>query len=167
MPQPINPFRVDALHRICENIELTVAESLHRLGVPLPEHRYIGVDEPPQDRCPEIAVWVLSLRTVLPAQSREVVHTLQFEADIKVRVSDCFIDIDESGEPLDGVTLTALSLSIYQIYYAMYVGWVRSQVDDAENSDICPKCTGMTIGSLAPFTGGGCAGAEFTLTIRF
>lgn len=157
----------DSLFNILEDVEHAVALSLSCRGRTVTQwRRIVGWSDPPQDCCPEIAVWGGSLRPD-PANTIPGMRpgcTQLWLWDITVRASQCFIDADESGEPLAPEYINDYSRELYAMLHDMFTGfwcrWINGQITEI------PSCDPVSISGTTEYAQGGCAGVQFTVTVR-
>jgi hypothetical protein len=166
------PYREsDSLFNLLESIEHAVALALTSHSRSVNEwRRIVGWSDPPQDCCPEIAVWGGNLRpdptTMYPGQGgvQRPSCSQQWLYDVTIRVSQCFIDLDENGGPLDADQINSYSRELYAIKHDAYNGfwcrWVNGQITEIDG------CTPMMIGPTVEYADGGCGGMQFTVTVR-
>lgn len=130
--------------------------------------RIIGWADPPEDCCPEIAVWATAIRqnpNYAPpgtAMTRAVC-TAGWLVDITIRVSICFIDTYDNGDPLPDTDINALSADLYQLwtcaYFFWWCRWVSGQIDEVD------MCEPLYINESRSYSAGGCGGIEFSITV--
>lgn len=157
----------DSLFNLLESVEHAVALSLTCEGRSVYTwRRIVGWAEPPTDCCPEIAVWGGNLRPdpAVMFDGMRAICTTAWLFDINIRVSECFIDVDENGKPLPAEHINAYSRALYALLHDAFFGfwcrWVNGQIDELE------PCTPITILSTTEYAEGGCAGFQFTVTTR-
>lgn len=165
------PYRdSDVLFNLLESVEHAVALSLtcHSRTV-YGWRRIIGWAEPPNDCCPEIAVWGGNLRpdpagTIQNGGLMRASCSQTWLYDVTIRVSQCFIDADEKGEPLEPSQINDYSRELYSMQHDMYNGfwcrWVNGQIDEIKG------CTPIMLGNTTEYAEGGCGGSQFTVTVR-
>jgi hypothetical protein len=164
-PTPL--YDTNVLFNILESVEHSIALSLTCEGRDVWSwRRIVGWSDPPTDCCPEIAVWGGGIRPD-PAATFEGMRPSCSAAwlfDITIRVSQCFVDVDESGQPLPAGHINAYSQALYSTMHDAFFGfwcrWVNGQIDEID------ACTPLTILSTSEFAEGGCAGFQFTVTTR-
>jgi hypothetical protein len=160
----------DSLFNLLESVEHAVALSLSATRPVNSWRRIIGWADPPQDCCPEIAVWGGGLRpdpsgTIPSGGGVQRASCAQLWLyDVTIRVSQCFIDIDENGEPLEPSQINDYSRELYSIQHDTFNGfwcrWVNGQIDEVDG------CTPLQIGPTVEYADGGCGGVQFTVTVR-
>lgn len=168
LTEPTPFYETDSLFDLLESVEHAVALSLTCGGRTVNSwRRIVGWSDPPQDCCPEIAVWGGSLRpdpaNTVPGMRPHCTQLWLY--DVTIRVSQCFIDADEMGEPLPAAQINDYSRQLYALKHDMFTGfwcrWVNGQIDQITN------CTPLSISPTSEYAQGGCAGAQFTVTVRF
>ena len=160
----------NVLFNLLESVELAVALSLSNGARPVADwRRVIGWADPPNDCCPEIAVWGTNLRpdpagTFVNGNLMRATCTQVWLYDVTIRVSECFIDTDEKGEPMEANQINAYSQSLYSLTHSMYNGfwcrWTAGQIEEIQ------ACTPIMIGNTTEYAEGGCGGVQFTVTVR-
>lgn len=167
LTSPTPFYESDSLFNLLESIEHAVALSLTcNNRVVWDWRRIIGWADPPQDCCPEIAVWGGSLRpdptVIMPGMKPSCVAAWNY--DVTIRVAQCFVDTDENGEPLPADQLNQWAQQLYALQHDVYVGfwcrWVNDQIDELS------ACSPITVSPMSEYAEGGCAGMQFTVTVR-
>lgn len=160
----------DSLFNLLESVEHAVALALTCNSRTVYNwRRIVGWADPPQDCCPEIAVWGTNLRpdpqgTLSGGGMQKASCAQLWLYDVTIRASQCFIDTDENGEPLDATQINDYSRELYSMAHDMYNGfwcrWANGQIDEI------PACTPLSIQGTSEYAEGGCGGVQFTVTVR-
>lgn len=160
-------YDTDSLFNLLESVEHAVALSLTCNGRNVYNwRRIIGWSDPPQDCCPEIAVWGTRLRpdpeVMLPGMRPYCAAAWLY--DVTIRVSQCFVDTDDKGEPLPADQINDFSRALYSTAHDAFTGfwcrWVNGQIDEITS------CTPISVSEQSEYATGGCAGTQFTVTVR-
>lgn len=170
MPAVTRMNSKDVFYNVLESIEHSVALALTGCGVQVNTwRRVIGWAEPPEDCCPEIAVWGDNLRpdpayNIQGGEQQRAGCANGWLYDVHIRVSECFSDTYDDGTPLKDDVLNNLSKPLYaNLVWCAYVGWfcrwVNGQITEID------QCMPVTQGPLSTYATGGCAGIEFTITV--
>lgn len=159
------------IYNLLASIEQQVAAGLVSSPCNFPVtdwRRIVGWADPPEDCCPEIAVWATNIRPNPAYQPpgtdmSRATCTAGWLIDISVRVSVCYVDTDNNGQPLPDVDINALSDPLYSLwacaYFFWWCRWVNGQVDEIDG------CTPVSLNASTSYASGGCAGVEFSLTV--
>ena len=137
-------------------------------GLDIPERSFVGFDQPPQDACPELVVWISNIRTWdgdFPDSrtNGRLLCTNAYAFDVSVRVGRCYVDVDENGQPLDSETLEGWAGELYRDVTALYMGWINQW--RAGNVTELTNFECVTVGPVTSYNQGGCAGHEFVITV--
>lgn len=164
----LTPTRnVNFFKNVGESILASVVDALECYELDVPPRTYVGFDEPPQDCCPELVVWLGNVRTWDGNfdQRREDNLNLHFgyAFDCTVRIGRCFVDVDDKGQPLDTDTLGDFSQALYADATAIYFGWLGQW--QAGNVTELSACELVSVGTLTQYNEGGCAGHQFTISV--
>jgi len=159
------------IFNLLQDIEQAVAAGLALAPCNFPVaswRRIVGWADPPEDCCPEIAVWATAIRQN-PAyappgtEMTRAVCTAGWLVDINVRVSQCFFDTYDSGDPLPDLDINTLSADLYSMwscaYFFWWCRWVSGQIPEVDD------CTPIMINESRSYAAGGCAGVEFAITV--
>jgi len=162
---PTPYYLTDSLFNMLESVEHAVALALSCNGrVVTNWRRIVGWSDPPQDCCPEIAVWGGALRPDPELIFPGMKCSAGWLYDVTIRVSQCFVDVDDKGEPLPAGQINDFSQELYSMQHDMFIGfwmrWISGQIDEI------PYCTPISIGPTSEYAEGGCAGSQFTVTVR-
>lgn len=161
----------DLFFNLLSSIEESVAAGLMQDGRPVNEpskwRRFVGWQEPPTDCCPEIAVWGGNLRTdplsTMPGVGRNI-KPVQWLYDVNIRVSECFVDVDENGEALPPAQLEDYSKALYRLQHHGFFGfmcrWFNNEIEELT------ACDAIEIRETYEHGDGGCAGFTFVVTVR-
>jgi len=146
----------------------SAADALECNGVDVPDRMFVGFNRPPQDVCPELVLWISNIRTWdgnFP-DTRTDTRLLCLNAyafDATIRIGRCYVDVDEHGQPLDTATLEDFSAELYKDVTALYMGWVNQW--RGGNVSELNSYEAVTVSQCTPYSEGGCAGWEFTVTV--
>lgn len=154
--------------RIGTSILDSVAAALVCANIEVPERKFVGFDDPPQDCCPELVAWIGNVRPWdgnFPDSMREG-RFLCFNSwafDVSIRIGRCYVDSDENGEGLAESVLQDWATILYNDMQAIYMGWVWQWKNNAVSE--LSSCEPMIVGPLTTYNEGGCAGSQFTITV--
>ena len=162
----------DWIYNLLASVEVAVASALVSSPGGLNAdtwRRIIGWADPPEDCCPEIAVWASNIRPN-PAylqnqggQTQRATCTPGWLIDINVRVSVCYVDTDAEGGHLPPADINESSDELYRLwwclYFAFWCRWVSGSIMEVD------ACTPLSLGESRSYAGGGCAGVEFAITV--
>lgn len=166
---PTTPlYDPDVLFNVLSDIQHAVAVSLNQSNRQVVNWRQVvGWAEPPQDCCPEVAVWGGNLRvdpTSIPNGMARVSCATQWLFDVTIRVSECFLDTDDNGDTLPADTLNGYSHLLYRLMHQTVFGfmcqWTSGTIEELS------VFTPMSIGATQEYGEGGCAGIQFTVTVK-
>lgn len=138
----------------------------------VPDRRILAFQEPPEDCCPDLAVWVDNMRPWdgTPFEGLTFGHLTacnnMWAADVNVRIGRCYIDVDpQTSQPLPPDQVKELSAQIYRDGNILYTGWVNKM----RNNEVCniTRYSLNTVSALLSYNDGGCAGWRFTVTVGF
>lgn len=166
---PVTPLgNPDFFLNVAASILASAADALECNGLSVPPRLYVGFDNPPQDCCPELVAWVTNVRTWdgdFPdvRQSGNLRMSWGYAFDVTLRIGRCYVDVGEDGEPLDAATLQDFSAQLYRDASALYMGWLFQW--QAGNVTELQACDLVNVGAMLPYSEGGCAGQEFTITV--
>ena len=161
----------DVFFNLLESVELAFAQSLTRNGRDLRTfRRVVGWSQPPQDQCPEISVWGDNLRAIVQtsqysgSELSKATCANQWSWDVTIRVSECFVDVDDNGNALDPETLTKFSKEMYRLMHNSIMGfwcrWVNGELEGVDS-----VATPQRLSPVTTFGEGGCGGVEVTITV--
>lgn len=134
----------------------------------VPARAFVGFDEPPQDCCPELVVWLGNVRTWdgdFPETrlSTNLQMHWGYAFDVTVRIGRCYVDVNEDGTPIDALILADWNQALYADATALYFGWLHQW--SAEQVSELDKCDLVNVGTLSQYNDGGCAGHQFTISV--
>mgnify|MGYP001557842829 CR=1 FL=1 len=160
----------DFLLKFGNTVKDSLVSLLEECQQEVPDRVVLAFNRPPQDCCPELAVWVDNMRPWdgVPFEGLQFGHLQCFNlwaVDVGVRIGRCYVDIDGSGNPIDPQSIEDLARPIYRDGNILYVGWV-AKFRAKEICQICP-CDIGTVSNLISYNEGGCAGWEFIVTVGF
>jgi hypothetical protein len=165
MPQITSLREIDALCQLLKSIESGVAVSIANcLEGGTAEvntwQRFVGWSAPPEDCCPSIAVWGDNLRPQASVFGNRCPLTWLF--DVTVRVSECFVDMDETGNGRHPIELEEDACRLYALMHCAYFGFICQW--QSGNIDEIDACDNVEFGPVRTYAEGGCGGVEYTLT---
>ena len=143
-------------------------DALECYELDVPSRAFVGFDEPPQDCCPELVVWLGNMRLWdgdFPdtRSNTRLLHHWGYAFDATIRIGRCYVDVDEHGNPIDATVLADWNQLLYADATALYVGWLGQW--NAGNVTELDSCDLLTVGALTQYNDGGCAGHQFTVTV--
>lgn len=146
----------------------SAVDALECYGLDVPGRAFVGFDEPPQDCCPELVVWLGNMRVwdgdfPETRTTTQLLHHWGYAFDATVRIGRCYVDVDDQGNPIDAETLADWNQALYADATALYMGWLHQW--NAGNVSELEACDLMNIGTLTQYNDGGCAGHQFTITV--
>lgn len=146
----------------------SAVDALECYGLDVPERVFVGFDDPPQDCCPELVVWLGNLRVWdgdFPDSraTTDLRHHWGYAFDATIRIGRCYVDVDEQGNPIDADVLADWNQALYADATALYMGWLGQWI--AGNVSELVSCDLITPGPLTQYNDGGCAGHQFTVTV--
>lgn len=166
---PVTPTRSTAFFlNVAKSILESAADALRCNGLEVPDRFYVGFDRPPQDCCPELTAWAGNVRTWdgdFPdtRRSGDIKCHIGYAFDVTIRIGRCYLDMDESGQPLDSEIIEDWAGILYADATALYVGWIGQW--KAGNVSELSQCDLVNVGAMSQYHEGGCAGHEFIVTV--
>jgi hypothetical protein len=165
----VTPTRdVEFFMNIGQSILESAIAGLECYDLEVPSRAFVGFDEPPQDCCPELVVWLGNVRVwdgdfPETRTSTSLLHHWGYAFDCTVRIGRCYVDVDEKGNPIDSGVLADWTQALYADASALYFGWLGQW--QAELVSELSRCDLGDVGPLTQYNEGGCAGHQFTVTI--
>lgn len=146
----------------------SAADALTCYDIDVPERLFVGFDEPPQDCCPELVLWLGNVRLwdgdfPETRTTTNLQHHWGYAFDVTVRIGRCYVDVDDQGNPIDPDVLADWNQALYADGTALFVGWLSQW--RAGNVSELSACDLLTVGTMTQYNEGGCAGHQFTITV--
>lgn len=159
---------VEFFMNVGQSILDSAISALECYELDVPARAFVGFDEPPQDCCPELVVWLGNVRLWdgdFPETrlSTDLKMHWGYAFDVNVRIGRCYVDINEDGTPMDADILADWNQALYADATALYFGWLHQW--SAGLVTELTRCDLVTIGTLSQYNDGGCAGHQFTITV--
>jgi len=145
----------------------SLVNALNCNGLDVPDRRFVGFEEPPQDCCPDLVLWISNIRPWdgdFPdtRNNGRLLCTNAYAFDVTVRIGRCYLDYLEDGA-MPEQDIEDQSKIMYADATALYMGWVAQwrsgNVTELNNYEA------VTVGTLTSYTEGACGGWQFTITV--
>lgn len=166
---PVTPTRnIEFFMNVGRSILDSAIDALECYDLDVPDRAFVGFDEPPQDCCPELVVWLGNVRTWdgdFPdsRNSGDLKMHIGYAMDCTIRIGRCYIDVDEHGQPIDPTIIEDWTQALYADATALFIGWIGQwQAGNVSELDACDL---VTVSALTQYHDGGCAGHQFTVTV--
>jgi hypothetical protein len=158
----------DVIFNVLSSVKDAVNQAWTDCGYALPDRSFVGFCDPPNTCCPDIAIWGNNLRPDDLGLGQGLTRgyytcTNTWALDVHIRWSDCFLDIDDQGRELPPIKLEAMSRALYAKWHCMYMSFM-CRANGGLISEL-GDCDKFNVTALQCFSQGGCAGAEFTMTV--
>lgn len=170
MPSITKLSEIDSICQLLQSIEMSVATAMANcLECGAAEvnkwHRFVGWAAPPEDCCPSIAVWADNLRpNPIYTNAGGKGCPSGWLIDVTIRISDCYVDMDATGNALHPAEIEEDSCRMYGLMHCGYLGffcqWASGNITELDS------CEPLDLGPASTYSEGGCGGIEYTLTVN-